>query len=176
MNYLDLPFIAKVTENKEAFGNKVISISEEMGILPHWLMIVMNNESGLNSHIKNPTSTATGLIQFMQDTAIDLGTSTAALAAMSNVEQLDFVKKYFVKYGYYKHINSVADAYLAVFFPLALFKSDSYVFPKWARDANKIFDVNNDGTLTKAEFVSYVNKKYAAYIPKDSELKKKLKK
>ena len=166
MRYSDLPFIDKVTENQQLFGDKVISIADAMGILPHWLMVVMNNESGLNSHIKNPISTATGLIQFMEATAHDLGTTTTALALMSNVDQLDYVKKYFIKYGYNSKINNVAETYLAVFFPLALSKNDDYVFPKWATDANKVFDTNKDSVLTKGEFVAYVNNKYAAYIPK----------
>ncbi len=165
MNYLDLPFINRVTENQKAFGEKVISIANDLDILPHWLMIVMNNESGLNSHIKNPNSSATGLIQFMEPTANELGTSTAELAAMSNVEQLDYVKKYFTAYGYYKQINDTADTYLAIFFPKALYENDDFVFPKWASNANPIFDINHDGTLTKSEFRNYVNNKYAAYIP-----------
>lgn len=167
--FTDLPFISKVAESREEFGNKVISIAQDLGVLPHWLMIVMNNESGLNPAAKNPTSSASGLIQFMEPTAVQLGTTTAQLRAMTGVQQLDFVKKYFTAYGYHKKISSVADTYLAIFFPLALYKPDDYVFPKWASDANPIFDLNKDGTLTKEEFKNYVNNKYAAYIPKEDE-------
>lgn len=167
MNYLSLPFISKVTENQKEFGEKVIAIGEDIGVPPSGLMVVMNNESGLNHRIKNPTSTATGLIQFTEATAKDLGTTTAALKAMSNVEQLDYVKEYFTKYGYNDRINDVGDTYLAVFYPLALYKDDDWEFPKWAVDANKIFDVNKDGKLTKAEFKQYVDQKYGAMIPKE---------
>jgi Transglycosylase SLT domain len=164
-----LPFINKVTKNQQAFGEKVISISADMDIMPEWLMVVMNNESGVNSTAHNPNGSATGLIQFTEATANDLGTSTAALASMTNVEQLDYVKKYFTKYGYNKRINDVSDTYLAVFFPIALLKGEEYVFPKWASDANPIFDINKDGQLTKAEFRNYVNNKYAAYLPADAQ-------
>lgn len=169
MTYLELPFIQKVTENQQAFGEKVIKIANELGFLPHWLMIVMNNESGLNHRIENfGGSGATGLIQFMPATAKELGTTTTALKAMTNLQQLDYVKKYLTMYGYHKRVKDVADLYLSVFFPLALYRDDSFVFPKWASDANKIFDVNKDGTLTKAEFKDYVNKKYAEHIPKEA--------
>lgn len=167
MTWDELPFINKVTENQQAFGEKVITISDDLGFMPHWLMIVMNNESGLDSTIHNPFGSATGLIQFTEATAGALGTTTAELAAMTNVEQLDYVKNYFTIYGYYKHVNDLADTYLAIFYPAALFKDDTFIFPKWASDANKIFDVNKDGTLTKAEFKNYVNTKYSAYLPQE---------
>lgn len=169
-SYTTLPFIEKIPKSQQqAFGDKLISISQDMGMLPEWLMIVMNNESGLNPAAKNPYGTASGLIQFTEPTAYDLGTTTAALRAMSATDQLDYVKKFFTKYGYNKKINSVADTYLAVFFPLALTKSEDYIFPQWATDANPVFDTNKDHVLTKKEFTDYVNNKYAAYIPKSSE-------
>lgn len=161
-DYLKLPFISKVKSNAQAFGDKVIQIGSDLGILPQWLMIVMNNESGLSASIKNPTSSASGLIQFMEATAKNLGTTTEKLRAMSNVEQLDYVKKYFAPYA--NRINDVTDTYLAVFFPLALYKGEDYIFPKWASDANPIFDVNKDKILTKAEFRKYVNEKYKPYL------------
>jgi len=179
MDYKTLPFISKVKENQQAFGEKVIAIAADLNILPHWLMIVMNNESGINSRIKNPYGSATGLIQFTEATAKDLGTTTAALKLMSNVEQLDFVKKYFTKYGYYKKIKDMPDTYLAVFFPKALYEGDDYSFPSWAVKANPIFDINKDGILTKREFKEYVKNKYSSFIPKKAveelEVKKKVK-
>lgn len=164
MNYLDLPFINKVS-NPEAFGNKVILIcdADHLNIMPEGLMIVMNNESGLRADIKNPNGSATGLIQFTEATAKGLGTTTAQLAAMSNVDQLDYVEKYLSTYA--DHIDDAADIYLAVFYPAALFKDEDFEFPQWAVKANPIFDVNKDGKLTKAEFRQYVNDKYAAYLP-----------
>lgn len=158
----DLPFIDKVKENQNEFGLKVIEISRKLECDPKHLMLVMNNESGLNHKVKNPTSSATGLIQFMDSTAKSLGTTTLTLKSMSNVEQLDWVYKYLLKYkGRY---TTASDLYLGVFFPLALYKNDDYVFPKWASDANKIFDVNKDKVLTKKEFRLYFEKKYAKYL------------
>lgn len=180
MTYLDLPFISKVTENREAFGNEVIALCDRIGWQPSWLMIVMNNESGLNSHIRNLAGgSATGLIQFTAATAADLGTTTDALAAMSNVDQLNYVEMYLTKYGYASRVKDVGDAYLTVFYPAALWKDDAFVFPQWATNANPTFDIDHNGTLTKAEFKQYVNQKYGYLIPKEEteafETKKKVK-
>lgn len=161
-DYLNLPFIDKVKSNVSQFGNKVIDIANELGWNAKWLMVVMNNESGLNHTIKNPTSSATGLIQFMKDTAIGLGTTTEKLKKMTNVDQLDYVKKYLLPYK--DKVKSVSDAYLTVFYPLALYKNDDWQFPEWAVKANKIFDINKDGKLSKAEFKKYVDNKYSQYV------------
>lgn len=161
-DYLNLPFINKVKDNVSQFGNKVIDIANELGWNAKWLMVVMNNESNLDHKAKNPTSSATGLIQFMDKTAKSLGTTTDKLKKMTNVEQLDYVKKYLMPYK--DKVSSVADAYLSVFYPLALFKPDSWEFPEWAVKANKIFDISKDGKLTKAEFKQYVNNKYSQYV------------
>lgn len=168
MNWQDLPFIEKVHQNQQAFGEKVITIANDLDLLPEWLMCVMNNESGLDSTARNPYSSATGLIQFMDATATDLGTTTDELAAMTNIDQLDFVKLYFTKYGYYKHINDFGDLYLSMLYPLALYKDDSFMLPDWVTKANPTFDTNKDGHLTKAEFKENVTAKYANYLPADN--------
>lgn len=158
----DLPYLNKVKGDKAAFGNKVIQISEKLGISPIALMLVMNNESGLNPKAVNPYSKATGLIQFLPSTAKGLGTSVEALQNMSATDQLDYVYLYLKKYA--SKIHNFSDVYLSVFFPAALYYNDSYQFPQWAVNANKIFDINKDGLLTKAEFRQYFRNKYPEYF------------
>lgn len=60
---------------------------------------VISHESGFNPAAKNPQpgQTATGLIQFTEATARSLGTSTAALRAMTGVQQLSYVEGFFAK-------------------------------------------------------------------------------
>lgn len=145
----------KVKTNRDAFIAKVISISQRLDIEPEWLMQVFQNESGVNHQAVNATSGATGLIQFMPDTASALGTSTAALKTMSNVQQLDYVYKYLSPYA--GKIGSYIDLYFSVFFPLALGKPDNWVFQTSKLSASKIaqqnpaFDLNKDRMLTVAE-------------------------
>ena len=145
----------KIKSNKDAFISKVIAISQKLGIEPEWLMQVFVNESGVNHQAVNSVSGATGLIQFMPDTATSLGTSVAALKAMTNVQQLDYVYKYLSPYA--GRINSYIDLYFTVFFPLAIGKPDDWVFQTSKLLASKIatqnpvFDINKDGKLTVAE-------------------------
>ena len=65
------------------FKRKVIEIAAELGIDPNFLMAAMAFESmrTFSADIQNPSTHATGLIQFMPSTAKALGTSHPSLAA-----------------------------------------------------------------------------------------------
>src|SRR3546814_4426455 len=68
-------------------------MAARLGTKPEYLMAVMSFETGGSfspAQANNAGSGATGLIQFMPNTAAGLGTSTAALAQMSSVEQLQY--------------------------------------------------------------------------------------
>lgn len=154
-----LLFQEKVTENQAEFIAKVITICNELGINPNWLMSVMNFETAgtFSPSVKNPHSTAVGLIQFLESTAEGLGTTTAALAGMTNVEQLDYVYKYYVQQiKAHGHINNVADAYLAVFYPAAISWPLDKAFPENVAAVNSIFDGNHDGVITKQEIINKI--------------------
>ena len=121
-------------------------------------MAIMSFESGLNSGAKNNVSGATGLIQFMPSTAKGLGTTTAELASMDSVRQLDYVYEYLKsKKG---KLNNVEDMYMAVLWPAACGKPSDTVnfdssstkeFIRKAYSQNSGLDINRDGTVTKAE-------------------------
>ena len=154
-------------ESKDAFVSKVIAISAKLGIKPNWLMVVMHNESGINAQIVNKQKgdssdpytrsayRATGLIQFMPTTAIWLGTSTQALYKMTNLEQLDYVYKYFK--GFAGKIKSYFDLYMITFFPVAVGKPDDFVIQSKSVSASTIarqnpsFDINKDFKITVGE-------------------------
>jgi len=89
--------LAKLMEREPEFKPKLIRESRRRGINPDHLLNVMAVETAgsFNPAIKNPNSSASGLIQFMADTARSLGTSTAELRKMSATKQLDYVFKYF---------------------------------------------------------------------------------
>lgn len=157
---MKLLFINKVGENREAFAKKVIEISEKLDINPDWLMAVMNSESGLNHRIQNTSypvngGFATGLIQFIPSTAKGLGTTTEELKNMSNVEQLDYVFKYFKPYA--DKIENFVDLYMVTFFPAAVGKPGNHVLrakniPAGAvAKSNPIFDLDKNGSITVAE-------------------------
>ncbi len=155
----------KIPNNKEAFIQKVKQVASNLGLNPNSLMAVMYKESGLKPWIQNTSHTfadgghATGLIQFIPSTARGLGTSTQALKQMSNVQQMDYVQRYFEPFkAYFKH-DSLLDEYLSLylitFYPNAdrkkggtLTKPDNWRFPNSVYRANPSLDISKDGILT----------------------------
>lgn len=146
--------------DKRLFAERVQEISENLGIDPDWLMLVMFFESGLNSSAVNRTSGATGLIQFLPSTANGLGVSTERLRQMSAVDQLYYVERYLLPYK--NKMKDFVDVYLAVFYPSAIGKEDSFVLggensARVARD-NPIFDTDHNGKITRGEVADYYSK------------------
>jgi hypothetical protein len=140
-----------------AFVERVNSLASSLEIAPSVLMAVMDFETGgsFNPAQRNAAgSSATGLIQFMAETAEGLGTSTETLAGMSRLEQMDYVEKYFNQYADQIRGGDARDVYMAVLFPRAIGKSDDYVLFSQGTTAytqNKGLDRNGDGVVTKAE-------------------------
>jgi hypothetical protein len=79
---------------------KVEAISEKHGFSPSDLMAVFDLETAntLDPAIKNPTSSGSGLIQFMEATAKDFNTTTKDIRAMDVISQLGLVEQYYDKY------------------------------------------------------------------------------
>jgi len=126
------------------------------------LMACMAWESGesFSPSIRNPKSTATGLIQFMEATAVGLGTTTAKLAKMTVIEQLNYVERYFKPYA--KRLQNLGDLYMGIIWPVGIGKPDSYVMWKSGDkqfEPNKGLDVNNDGQILRIECLHKVNNK-----------------
>lgn len=146
--------------NSRDFLQKVIEVSERLGIDSSWLLDVMKFESGLDPQAVNPNTGATGLIQFMPATARDLGTTVDALYAMDAERQMEYVYKYLQPYS--GKMNSLTDTYFAVFFPAAIGKPRSWVLQSSNQTAaliarhNPIFDTNHDNKITVGEVEDYL--------------------
>ncbi|WP_299248753.1 M23 family metallopeptidase [uncultured Aquimarina sp.] len=84
----------------------------------NWLMSIMALETGrtFDPSITNSLG-YTGLIQFGTPAATDLGTTTDALRAMTILEQLEYVEKYFERRK--SKLLTLTDIYLAVLYPNA---------------------------------------------------------
>lgn len=141
------------------FRARVVAISARIGFDPSWLMACMAFETGrtFDPAKRNSSSSATGLIQFMRATAIGLGTTVEALANMSDVEQLDYVEKYFLPYA--GRLHTLSDVYMAILWPKAIGVPDSAViFPAGSQEylANRGLDVDHDGAVTKGEAAAFV--------------------
>lgn len=167
---MQLLFIEKVFPNQQAFEKKVKDIAKKHRINPNWLMAVMNSETGgsFSPSIRNfAGSGATGLIQFMPFTAMALNTSTDQLAAMSNVQQLDYVDRYIDYTLTYLHddgiikskrIKDYDDMYLIVFYPAYIGQKDSTAFPSKIYAQNAGIDMNGDGVITIKDFKAWIRK------------------
>jgi len=81
----------------EGVQQRLEQIADTNGFSVDELLSVIEKESAFDSSNVNDSSGATGLIQFIPKTAADLGTTTADLKAMSVLDQLDYVDKYFQK-------------------------------------------------------------------------------
>lgn len=146
------------------FRARVYHMAERLPCDASWIMACIAFESGrtFSPSIRNPHSGATGLIQFMPTTAVDLNTTVDALARMSAVEQLDYVERYLHRYA--GRLRTLSDVYMAILWPKAIgAPEDEPIFSEGsaAYNANKSLDTNHDGHVTKAEAAAFVSKALA---------------
>jgi hypothetical protein len=154
------PEIAWGSKVSPEFKSKVIAISKELGLNPDYLMACMAFETGqtFSPSVKNPTGSATGLIQFMSYTASNLGTTTKELAAMTPEQQLDYVRAYLLPYA--GKLHTLEDTYMAILYPAAIGKPYKHIMKAGTKayKQNKGLDVNKDGIITPVEATTKVQK------------------
>ena len=149
------------------FAERLSRIGEKLPLEPDFLMACMAFETGLtfSASVKNPRSSATGLIQFMATTARGLGTTVQRMARMSEVEQLGYVETYFRR-AIARHgpIRTLEDCYMAILWPAAIGKQPGYVLFRavqgQAYRVNAGLDANRDGAVTVAEATMKVRRLY----------------
>ena len=159
MNH-QIAWCAKVTP---AFKEKVLDICNgfnwPLPQMANYLMACMAFETGrkFRADTHGMSSSAIGLIQFMPITARNLGTTSLQLAAMDEVHQLEYVRKYFNPVA--EKIKTLEDMYMAILWPAAVGKPNNHVIfhqPNNTYLANKGLDLNKDGSITKAEAAAKV--------------------
>lgn len=174
MNGSTLILIDKVSDNQQAFAQKVQAIAARRLFDANWLMAAMAVETGFtfSPSIVNGIG-ATGLIQFTRSTAAGLGTTTDALAAMSNVEQLDYVDQYLTNVMRERNVifKSYLDLYLAIFYPAFIGKPLTSQLPAGDYASNKGIDLNKDGVITVDDINAWFLSKFDSVI--QNILKKK---
>lgn len=140
------------------FNKKLDKVADALGVSSKDLIAIFKQESGGDPKAVNKLSGATGLIQFMPNTARSLGTTTDELRDMSGVEQLDYVYKYFKMVGV-KPGMGLGDLYMAVFMPkyvgapdntpLGVNGESGFIGKVYAQ--NKGLDRDRDGVITVAD-------------------------
>ncbi len=164
-----------VTAAVSGFAEKIVEVANSLGIRdPGWLANAISFETGgtfspskVNGACakKYPTQItkkcAVGLIQFIPTTAAGLGTSHEELAAMSAIDQMDFVKKYFSdKKG---KLNTAADVYMAIYYPVAAGRGpnfsiyNDYAQKKGAAAAREYYVLNN-GIKTAGDYTNLADR------------------
>ncbi|GAA4695925.1 peptidoglycan-binding domain-containing protein [Nocardioides nanhaiensis] len=139
------------------FLRQVEGMSQRLGAQPEHMLAAMSFETGgtFASDVKNPRSSATGLIQFMDATARGLGTSTSELAQMSPTEQLAYVERYFEPYrGRLGDLESVYTSILAG----SPHSGEEALFTQGekAYGPNRELDADRNGVITAAEATAHV--------------------
>ena len=146
------------------FKAKLGKIAQLLGTTPNAMLAVMKQESGVDPSAVNKTSRATGLIQFMPDTARQLGTTVEELRTMDPVQQLDYVYKYYKMTGVGD--GTAGDLYMATFMPKYVGYPDNHVlgangaagFAGKVYAQNTVLDRNRDGTITVGDVKSSVTR------------------
>lgn len=143
--------IATAYPTMASYAKEIVHTSDRLGIDPGWLANVINTESSGYPNARNPTSDASGLIQFMPFRAAELGTTTAAIRAMSGVQQMPLVEAYFR--GIIRErgpLKSQEDVIAAVFYP-ANIGQPLKTFPLAVQQANHGLANMRDYTLWLAK-------------------------
>ena len=136
----------------ESYSEGLLRASRAIGVSPAALDTVIYSESnGRDLKAVNPSSKATGLIQFMPETAEELGTTIDEIYNMGYKEQFDLVIRYFEKqmqYNNISHIDRDFDVYTLVFVPAYVNYPLDFVLPQKYYAQNKnIFDKEGKGFI-----------------------------
>lgn len=147
---------------KPAFSNKnftkekaasIARVAKNIGVNPNDLAAVISFETGgtFSPSIKNPKSTATGLIQFMVGSGGTkgkyYGMSRSEFSGLSFDKQMEYVERYFKDRGFRADKKQdVASTYTAV-------TGYGYRRGSEAYELNKVWDSNRDGYIDKGEMV-----------------------
>jgi hypothetical protein len=131
--------IAQAYPRMASYADLIVETSGRLGIDPAWLANIIQLESGGNPQARNPTSRATGLIQFMPCptcTAEGLGTTVDALYQMNGRQQMPYVERYFQNTIRARGpLRSQEDVIGAVFYPAHIGKPDKE-FPAIVQQQN----------------------------------------
>ena len=103
-----------------ALATKIVQVADNLGTNAYDLANLIRAESGFDASVGNtnvsPEHRPVGLIQFIPVTARSNGTTTAALARMPAVEQMDYVQ---AELNRHQPLDSKQRLYMSVFYPIA---------------------------------------------------------
>ncbi len=161
-----------ITRTTAEFRNELVALGERLDIDPNAIAAVMSIESGFKPAAKNPFAGAVGLIQFMPFLLRAWGTTPEAVEAMSAVEQLKLVERYYRNASY---DDDPGTLYMLTFMPAAAYLPDNYVLgakdsteTRWGLSMHKIYsqnfglDLDKDGDIEVGEVKKLARDRYAS--------------
>jgi hypothetical protein len=157
---INVPGISKTSD---WFRWYLVRIGAELRIDPDYIATIISQESGFNPAATNPYTKATGLIQFMPDTAKRLYTSVDQLRQMTAEAQLQYVKSFYSRFA--GRIRSVGDLYMATFRPDLVGKPGStpiYTEGQTGYTQNAGLDLDKDGVIRVSDVTTSANNRYIA--------------
>ena len=137
---------------QEGVKEKLEEVASNHGFTVDELLNVIQKESDFDTSAVNPNSSATGLIQFMPNTAKGLGTSIEEISNMSAIDQLDLVDEYFKQ----NHTKG-QHPYITIAYPKAAKMDMDDVIAKpddSIATQNPVWQ-NEDGSVTKRSILAY---------------------
>jgi hypothetical protein len=149
----------------DQFFIELKAVCGRVSCAPADMLGVMESESGVRPGEQNPSSNATGLIQFMPKTLLGLGWKTGpdAFRKLNAEQQLPFVEAYFkpwISFG----LSSAGRLYQAVFLPGTLRESNesTVIAAKngpnaGAYQSNVGLDMNRDGAITVSDLTARID-------------------
>ena len=132
------------------FMTEIGKVASNLGIDASNLIAIMKSESSLNPQAVNPVTGASGLIQFMPNTAKSLGTTVEEIRKMTAIQQLPYVEKYF-KSVRVQPGSSAGRLYAYVFLPGRANREVLTQAGENYYESNKGLDVDRDGKITIAD-------------------------
>jgi transglycosylase-like protein with SLT domain len=151
--------LLKILREHPRFWPELQAIAKRLKTQPAWLLNAMAAESLFDPAARNslPGQSASGLLQFVEETARGLGTTTAIIREMDPVEQLRLVEKYFVPFR--GRLSSMADVYMAVLRGFIIDGKDETVVSPLDNSSkeqrifvlNRWLDLNSDSKITRGE-------------------------
>lgn len=115
----------------------LIEISTKLGVHPYILYILIEFESGWNPTIKNTVSSARGLIQIIDESAVSLGYKSSMDAINQNSGIPDQLRNIVLPYlSKYKPFPTVQSLFMSVFYPRYRNVDPNTIFPVFVQRSN----------------------------------------
>jgi Transglycosylase SLT domain len=159
---------------------KMIEVASKLGVQRDWLYNLIKFESNLDPQIKNPYSSARGLIQVIDSTAQSVFSVPDSLSLIRKYPDFDsqmdnVVYPYLKQYMPYSTKQSL---YMAVFFPYARYVEPGTTFesmykklyPSNWREKYSSFIKGNEGILTVQDYVNKVDGLRSTGAKKESKV------